>query len=754
MGLRVENTRFHWLKPLSPQPSTLSPNRMKQIVQNFKTGELLVEELPPPALKTGGVLVHTAYSLISVGTERTTVETGQSSLIGKALKRPDLVKQVWNTFRREGLRSTYEKVTARLEATKALGYSSAGIVLEVGDGIDEFRPGDLVACAGVGYASHAEINFIPRNLCTRIPDGVGLDAAAYTTLGAIAMQGVRQAKIELGSCVVVIGLGLLGQITVQLLKAAGCRVFGIDLSPRVLELAKKSGADAVCLRSDDTLKAQCEAFTHGRGADAIILTASTEKADPVELAGELARDRARVVVVGAVKMDIPREHYFRKELELCLSRSYGPGRYDPVYEEGGIDYPIGYVRWTERRNMEEFLRLVANGAVKTDFLTSHRFSVERARDAYDVILGKTNEPVCGVLIEYPKAPAGTPPVRKLLTAGAAGKPKSGDIGVGFIGAGNFATATLLPPLKAIPKVNLTGVVTSTGISAKNTASRFKFEYCSSDFRELLTDGKTNAVFIATRHNLHAQMTMEVLRSRAAVFVEKPLCLTEEELKEIVAVHTQSEQILLVGFNRRFSPLAQTIKQRIGKRSGPATISYRVNAGFIPKDSWIQDPHEGGGRIMGEVCHFVDMIQFLTGAEPVRVFAETVSSGSEKHTDADTVQIVIKLSDGSVGHITYIAVGDTSFPKERVEYYGDNSVAVIDDYVQGSFTRHGKTETLKGGAQDKGHRNEVEAFIKAVAEGKESPIPFRSLALTTLTTLKICESIATGQPVRVNPADIF
>ncbi len=725
---------------------------MKQLVQNFRTGDLIVEELPPPALKPGGVLVHTAFSLISAGTERTTVSTGQSSLIGKALKRPDLVKQVWNTFRREGLRSTYEKVTSRLDTVKALGYSSAGIVLEVGDGVDEFRPGDRVACAGVGYASHAEINFIPRNLCVAVPDTVELSAAAYTTLGAIAMQGVRQAKVELGSCVLVIGLGLVGQLTVQLLRAAGCRVFGIDVDPGALPLAKQSGADEVCLRGDETLKSRFEAFSRGRGADAVVLTASTDKADPVELAGELARDRARVVVVGAVKMDIPREPYFKKELELCLSRSYGPGRYDPLYEEAGIDYPIGYVRWTERRNMEEFLRLAATGAIRTDFLTSHKFGVERAQAAYDVILGKTKERACGVLLEYPQAPNIATATRKLLPAGPARPLKAGTLGVGFIGAGNFATATLLPHLKANPNVMLTGVVTSTGLSAKNTAGRFKFEYCSSDYHDLLTDGKTNAVFIATRHNLHGPLAVEVLRGRSAVFVEKPLCLTLDELREISAVHAQSGQPLLVGFNRRFSPLAQELKRRIGTRGGPACVTYRVNAGFIPKDSWIQDPVEGGGRILGEVCHFVDFIQFLTDAEPVRVFAETVVSRNEKQTDADTVQISIKLSDGSIGQIVYLAVGDKSFPKERIEYFGDGCVGTIDDFTSGSFTRNGKTETLRGGAQDKGHKAEVDAFVAAVLGGKESPISFRSQALTTLTTLKIIESIGTGLPVRVRADD--
>lgn len=713
---------------------------MKQVVQNFKTGELKVDELPAPALHAGGVLVRTAYSLISAGTERSTVATAQSSLLGKARQRPDLVKQVLDSVRREGLRNTYEKVMARLETVKALGYSSAGTVIEVGAGVTGFRVGDRVACAGVGYASHAEINFVPVNLCTPLSENVTLEQAAYTTLGAIAMQGVRQAQAQLGEAVVVIGLGLLGQLTVQILVAAGCRVFGIDIDPQVVELAKKSGAHEAATRNEDIHKL-VENFTAGRGADRIILTAGTTSNDPIKLAGEIARDRGRVVVVGAVRIDVPREHYYMKELELCLSRSYGPGRYDPNYEEHGHDYPIGYVRWTEKRNMEEFLRLVSVGQINLDLLTSHKFAVEQASAAYDVVLGKTGERCCGVLLEYPTSGAvgGKIATRYALKAA---KP-SDKVGIGFIGAGNFAVASLLPHLRASHEVVLTGIANSTGVSAKNTAERFRFNFCAAQASEVINDNDTQCVFIATRHNLHAPFTIAALQAGRAVFVEKPLCLTEAELREIIGAYGPSGRQLLVGFNRRFAPLSLEIKKLLGRKTSPYSIIYRVNAGFIPKETWIQDPLLGGGRIMGEVCHFIDLMQYFTDAEPVKVWAESITTGSEKETDEDSVAITLKFSDGSIGTVHYLAVGDSSFPKERVEIFGGGTVAVLDDFKSGTFTKKGITNKLGGGVQDKGHRTEVESFIAALAKNSESPINFRSLVATTLATIRTLESLRTG-----------
>lgn len=720
---------------------------MKQVVQNFKTGELKIEELPPPALKPGGLLVRTAYSLISAGTERSTVATAQSSLIGKARQRPDLVMQVLDTLRREGLRNTYEKVMARLDTVKALGYSSAGIVLAVGEGVGGFHTGDLVACAGAGYASHAEVNFVPANLCTPVPKGLGLDKAAYTTLAAIALQGVRQARPQLGESVVVIGLGLLGQLTVQLLVAAGCRVFGIDLDPNTVSLAKKSGAHEAVLRSEDVHRL-VETFTAGRGADSIIITASTSSNDPVKLAGEIARDRARVVVVGAVKIDIPREHFYMKELELCLSRSYGPGRYDPSYEEYGFDYPIGYVRWTEKRNMEEALRLMATGQLNIDILTTHRYRIEQAVEAYDLILGKSgHEPVCGVLLEYDTS---STLISRVETRKAARiQSRDGRVGVGFIGAGNFATASLLPHLRDHNSVILTGLANSTGISGKNTAERFRFRFCASAPSEVILDTNTDAVFIATRHNSHAQLVCEGLSAGRAVFVEKPLCLNEEELKRIVEAWRDSGQLLMVGFNRRFAPLAVEIKKIFGRKTSPFSINYRINAGFIPKDSWIQDPIQGGGRIVGEVCHFIDLMQYFTEAEPVKVYAEAITTGSQKETDEDTVQIIIKFSDGSIGNISYLAIGDKSFPKERVEIFGANAVAVLDDFKSALFTKAGSSRSLGSGSQDKGHKDEVCSFIDALVKGEAPPISMQSIVATTLTTFKILQSLRSGMPATVD-----
>ncbi|HKP12515.1 MAG TPA: zinc-binding dehydrogenase, partial [Blastocatellia bacterium] len=470
---------------------------MKQVVQNYRTGELKVEELPPPALRAGGVLVRTAYSLISAGTERTAVETAQSSLVGKAKDRPDLVRQVIDTFKREGLRATYEKVSSKLNQMKPLGYSASGVVVAVGRGVSEFQVGDRVACAGGGYASHAEVIFVPKNLCAKVPRAATLEAASYSTVGAIALQGVRQADTRLGEAVAVIGLGLVGQLTVQILKAAGCQVIGVDLDPAACELALASGADVVAADAA-AARAACLVLTDGHGADCVLITAGTKSSEPVTLAGELARDRARVVVVGLVGMDVPRHIYYNKELELRLSRSYGPGRYDPEYEEKGNDYPIGYVRWTEKRNLEAFLRLVAEGRVNTDLLTTHRFDVANADAAYELILGR-KERLCGVVLRYP---GGGEPVTPAKAA-AAVKPAGDELGVSFIGAGNFARGVLLPIIKRADKVKLRSVATATGLSARNTGAQFGFAGATTDYGEILGDADSAVVFIATRHDSHA-----------------------------------------------------------------------------------------------------------------------------------------------------------------------------------------------------------------------------------------------------------
>ena len=725
---------------------------MKQVVQNFRTGELLVDEIPPPALRPGGVLVRTEYSLISAGTERTTVETAQSSIIGKIRERPDKVKQVIDTFKREGLRATYQKVKARLNQVTPLGYSSSGVVLEVAEGVTEFRPGDHVACAGAGYASHSEINFLPKNLCALAPPNVSMDSACYTTVGAIALQGVRQAEAKLGEIVAVIGLGLVGQLTVQILKAAGCRVLGIDLDRRMCELARQSGIDAVAV-GDEEARGACGALSGGRGADSIIITAGSKSDGPIELAAELARDRGRVVVVGLVGLNIPRNEFYHKELELRLSRSYGPGRYDPQYEEKGVDYPIGFVRWTEKRNMEEFLRLLADGKINTDALTTHRFKIEHANDAYDAILGKSGDAEgalrCGVVLEYPITIAAQS--ARVIARKPSGSVASGDIGIGFIGAGAFAKGVLLPIVKTHNRVRLTGVATATGISGKNTAEMFGFGYAVTDYQQILNDDQTNVVFVATRHDSHARIAAECLRRGKAVFVEKPLAVNQDDLKLIASALSETGGLLTVGYNRRFAPLAMDVKQRLAGRRGPLTIVYRVNAGALPAGHWSHDEVEGGGRLVGEVCHFIDFVQYLTGSLAAHVFAEAVSASTISGSPDDSVIVTISMQDGSIATIVYAAGGDPSVEKERVEILCEGSVARIDDFKSGVYVKNRREVKLGGRTQDKGHKNEIEAFLSAVRNQTSPPIDMASLMATSLATFSALASIRAGVRVPIDSA---
>jgi polar amino acid transport system substrate-binding protein len=707
---------------------------MKQVIQNFRTGKLKVDEAPETICKPGGVLVSNVASLISAGTEKMAIDFAQKSLAGKARERPDLVRQVISRIKRDGLMNTINAVRSRLDAPLALGYSCAGVVREVGRGAEEFSVGDAVACAGMNYASHAETVFVPKNLVVKIPDGVGFGEAAFVTLGAIALQGVRTAEAKLGEAVAVIGLGLLGQLTVQILKAAGCRVIGIDLERGKVELAIAHGADAAVTRDVDVESAMAQ-FTGGFGADAVIVTAAAETNDPIELAGAIARDRAVVSVVGAVRMDVPRKIYYEKELQLRLSRSYGPGRYDAQYEEQGIDYPIGYVRWTERRNMQEFLRLVAAKVVKLDQLITHRFPIEQAQIAYDIVTGKTRQPYLGILLKYSEART------KSKVVELARARKASEVRLGVIGAGNFAKSVLLPRLAKMPGVSLVGIATATGRNAKAVGEQFGVGFCTTDYHELLSRDDINTILIATRHDTHAAMTAEAVRAGKTVYVEKPLAISEEGLEEILSAVAQHDGRVMVGFNRRFSPLSTALKQFFDGVENLA-ITYRVNAGAIPKESWIQQA-EGGGRVLGEVCHFVDYLQFLTGAEPEEVFAYRSAAG------VDTLSVIVKLSDGSVGNINYFANGDRSFPKERVEVYGGGRTAVLDDFRMLETWREGKRKTTKRLAQDKGFDQELAAFIEATRTGGQAPIAWRSVALTTLATLRIEDALRSGRPEEVN-----
>jgi len=734
---------------------------VKQIIQNFKSGELKVEDVPIPSLKAGGLLVRNISSLISAGTEKSAISVAKKSLAGKAKERPDKVKQVVKLFQNRGLVDTVKLVMERLNTSVPLGYSCAGEVIAVGADVDEFQVGDKVACAGANYASHAEVVWVPKNLCVKIPiiknqisyiestnDFLSFEEAAFVTLGAIAMQGVRQAEIMLGEKVAVIGLGLLGQITVQLLKAAGCEVIAADIESQKLQLAKELGAD-LTVKADD-LKKATDQFTNGLGVDAVIVTAATKSNQPIELAGEIARQKGKVVVVGRIGMNVPRESYYQKELDIRLSMSYGPGRYNNEYEEKGHDYPYGYVRWTEKRNMESFLALVADGKINVKRLITQRFNIEEAIKAYDMLL-HNNEPYLGVILEYNN---------KLKVASEALDTKvpikstshlasrtSQLVNVGIIGCGNYARGVLIPRIKQIHDVNIRGICTATGISARVVADKLNCDYCTTDYEEILSDEDIHAVIIATRHNTHAAIVIDALVARKHVFVEKPLAIDEDELNEIKKVHyslliTHDLPNIMVGFNRRFSPHGQTLFNHFSDRKNPLIMNYRVNAGLVAKDHWIQDTEIGGGRIIGEACHFIDFLQFISGAKPMTVFAQQIGSHTSGITN-DNYLITIKFSDGSVGSICYVASGDASLPKEQIEIFGDSRTAVINDFKKTELYANSRKKIFKTRKQNKGQQHELFTFIDVVRNGKRAPISFESLYLTCLTTFKVHESLNTG-----------
>ncbi len=717
---------------------------MKQVSQEMKKGTMQVEDVPGPALKRGGVIVRNEYSLISAGTERSFVQKRKESMILKARSNPDMVKLVLNQMRQQGVWNVYRKVMAKLEAFAPLGYSSAGTVIGVANDINDFTVGDRVACGG-GTANHAEVLFVPKNLCAKIPAGLSMQEAAFTTVGAIALQGVRLTAPTLGETVAVIGLGLVGQLTVQILKAAGCSVIGIDLDQRSVALAKSLGADAAFHRTSRGLINEIQSQTHGLGVDAIIITAATKSNDPVQLAGEIARDKARVVLVGDVGITIPRTPYYLKELDFRISRSYGPGRYDKSYEEKGQDYPVGFVRWTEKRNMEEFLRLVQEKKVNVEKLTTHTFPIADALKAYSMIAGGTKERYIGVLLEYPHA---TKPGQNIVSV-TQPRPSKSLLSVGFIGAGNFAQSSLVPFIDT-KTVTLKGVCTANGLNAKNVARKFGFEFATTDPKEIYALKDIDTVFIATRHNLHASLCVQAIKNHKHVFVEKPLALNEKELSEVVKAYEsskkQSHLRFMVGFNRRFSPSMRRAKTFFADAAEPMFVNYRVNAGFVPKEHWTQDPVEGGGRIIGEVCHFIDTIQYITNGEPKQVFAQSLSLSGER-SQSDNVAITIRFSNGSVGVITYLANGDSALPKERIEIFSGGKTAIIDNFKS--------LETYQGGARkfyetpsvEKGHQAEVEEFIHSVHLANDL-IPFQSLVATTRATFKIIESLESGLPVEL------
>lgn len=716
---------------------------MLQVVQNFRSGQLRVEDVPEPHLRSGGLLVANVRSLISAGTEKSTVSVARKNLLGKAMEKPEMVRKVIDKALKDGVADTARMVFQRLDTPVALGYSCAGVVVEVGSGVQGFAVGDRVACAGANYASHAEVVFVPKNLCVRVPDGVDFDDAAYVTLGAIAMQGVRQCEPRLGEVVAVIGLGLLGQLAVQLLKANGCRVIASDIASTKLDMARGFGADDAALPGD--LPGAARALTGGHGVDAVLITASTRENGPVELAGEICRRKGRVVVVGAVGMDLPREPYYMKELEFRLSTSYGPGRYDPAYEEKGQDYPYGYVRWTEQRNMESFLWLIRDGRVNVKTLTSHRYPIGEAEAAYALLMGN-QQPYLGILLEY----SGQAGSRRARLPEPVPAPATGKAVLGLIGAGNHVRDMLLPHLKGAPGTTLRWICTATGISAQKLGESLGIEGRTTDSAQVLGDPATNAVLIGTRHDSHAQLVMAALAAGKHVFVEKPLCLTEDELQSVVAAlenPARKSQRLMVGFNRRYSEHARRARAFFAGRRDPLVMTYRINAGPIPAEHWIQDPTAGGGRIIGEACHFIDLLQYICDAEPVSVRGVRVGSHSSGITD-DQAILSFVFADGSVGSVVYAAGGSTALAKERLEVFGGGRSLVLDDFVVSEFYSGGKSTRFKSGRRDKGFAGEMAEFLAVVRDGAQPSMRLSEIVAVSRAAIRAARSLNSGEVLDV------
>lgn len=717
---------------------------MKQLLQYVKDGRTAIEEIPTPTPKEGQALVKVGASLVSAGTERMVVEFAEKSLLGKAQSRPDLVKQVLEKAKREGLIPTLQAAFNRLDEPMALGYSSAGTIVALGADMQGFQVGQRVACAGGGYASHAEYNVVPRNLLTPIPDSVDFEAAAFTTLGAIALHGLRLGEPQLGENVAVIGLGLLGLLVIQMASAAGCQVLGIDLDPARIDLARSLGVKAVH-RSEAEIAAQ--AFCANRGFDLIIICADTASNDPVELAGVIARDRAKVVATGAVGLSFPRKVYYEKEISFINSRSYGPGRYDLNYEELGNDYPIGYIRWTEGRNFQAVVALLESGKLKVKPLITHRFDIEHGEQAYQVITGKQKEAFLGVILTYGEEKQYLSAVQLHPQSHASAPCK-----LGVCGAGLYANATLLPILKNNNDFELVGIASSGGLHAKHAGQKFGFQYATSSEDALIEDEKINTIAILTRHNTHASLVIKALKSGKHVFVEKPLAMNAKELQDILAVLAGRDEkdavpagILTVGFNRRFSPHGMALRELVNRRKEALFAHYRVNAGYIPPAHWVQKTAIGGGRIIGEACHFIDLLTYLVGSPPVKVNA-TALPNHGKYCD-DNLSMTFTFPDGSVGVVDYLANGDKSFAKERLEVFWEGKIAILDDYVALTTIQNGKKRTTSG-RQDKGWKNELTAFARAIQKGEAPPISYTDLAGVTMSSLAVIESLRLSEPVTI------
>jgi len=722
----------------------------KQVFLDYRKGEVKLIEVPAPKVRPNGVVVRTLFSVISLGTETLMISLAKKSLIGKALERPDLVKQALDFAKNEGLLNAYRLAMAKLSEPTPLGYSSAGIVEEVGENArGEFKKGDIVACAGHGHACHAELTYVPKTLCVKVPEGVKPKYAAFANVGSIALHSVRLAKPEIGSTIAVIGLGLLGLLAVQIARVAGCRVFGLDIVPQKVKLALKLGAEAGAIVGKEDVELKARNFAP-KGFDAVIVFASTKSSQPVELAAKITREKGRVVIPGWVKLDLPRNLFYEKELELVVPRSSGPGLYDLQYESGKIDYPYAYVRWTVKRNMKVFLNLVKRGDINLEPLITHIFDFEKAEEVYKQLYERKLKGAIGILFKYNVELKEPKPLIIKVTPIAKKKnekeEKKEKVIIGLIGAGQHAQSVLLPILKRIKDVELKTVCTSRPLTATRVAQKWGFKYATTDYKKVIDDPEIDAVFIATRHDTHAYLAAEALEAGKYVFLEKPLAVNYEQLEVIKKAWTKNPGKLMVGFNRRYAPLIQEVKKLLVNRSEPAFILMRINAGYTPLDHWIFDPTQGGGRIIGELCHFVDLSIYLTNSLPLMVNANNIS-GSKKYHYTDNVSIIMKHKDGSLTTITYTAAGTRKYSRERIEVFCEETVYVIDNFkyleIKGKL-RNKKVTLLNA---DRGHKNECKEFIRYVKTGGQIPY-FEQYVYATVVTFEVNNMLSQGNYVKI------
>jgi predicted dehydrogenase/threonine dehydrogenase-like Zn-dependent dehydrogenase len=705
---------------------------MKQVL--IQGGTAIVSDVPAPQVSPKNILVRVDYSCISVGTEMAGVRMSGLPLYKRALKQPENVKRVMDMVRDQGIKRTMDRVTGKMAAGSATGYSAAGVVIEVGAEVDGFSVGDRVACAGAGIANHAEVIDVPVNLAVPIPDKVCTDIASTVTLGAIALQGVRRAQPTLGETFVVVGLGILGQMTAQMLSANGCRVIGVDLDARRIQQALENGMDIGVAPTEENYIERVLKYTDGLGADGVIVTAATESNQVISDAMQCCRKKGRVVLVGDVGLNLNRADFYKKELDFLISASYGPGRYDPNYEEGGQDYPIAYVRWTENRNMQAYLELLAKRKIRLDSFYRSPYSIDRATEAYEALKGEGEKPLM-VLLEYPTRPEALS--RRVEMNNAVAK-KGDKIRVAIAGASSFAQGMHLPNMVILRKdYELRAVMSRTGANARSVATQYQAAYCTTDYEEILRDDQIDLVMITTRHDLHARMALQALQAGKHAFVEKPLALTEEELAEIERFYVENPNgpLLMVGFNRRFAPAVQSIRQVLEKRTTPIIANYRMNAGFIPQEHWVHGP-EGGGRNIGEACHIYDLFNSLCGgAKEVAVNAYSIDPASKQWNKNDNFVATIKYADGSVCTLTYTALGDKSFPKEKMEVFADGKVLVMDDYK--SMTVHGgKHKGWTSNAAQKGQLQELEVLADTLLRGKPWPISLAEQIQATRISLEV------------------